>query len=42
MRDRIIHGYDNVDFQIIWDVVKQDIPMIKPKIGQILKDNEAS
>jgi uncharacterized protein with HEPN domain len=23
MRDRIIHGYDNVDLQIVWDVVKR-------------------
>lgn len=38
MRDRIIHGYDNVDLQIVWDVVKRDIPQIKPVITQILKD----
>ena len=40
MRDRIIHGYDNVDLQIVWDVVKRDIPQIKPKIELILKDYE--
>jgi uncharacterized protein with HEPN domain len=40
MRDRIIHGYDNVDLQIVWDVVKRDIPEIKPKIEQILIDYE--
>jgi uncharacterized protein with HEPN domain len=40
MRDRIIHGYDNVDLQIVWDVVKRDIPEIKPKIKQILIDYE--
>ena len=38
MRDRIIHGYDTVDLQIVWDVVKQDIPEIKPQIRQILVD----
>jgi uncharacterized protein with HEPN domain len=38
MRDRIIHGYDNVDLQIVWDVVKQDIPKIKPTIQRIIKD----
>ena len=38
MRDRIIHGYDTVDLQIVWDVVKQDIPKIKPQIQQILTD----
>ena len=40
MRDRIIHGYDNVDLQIVWDVVKRDIPEIRPQIQQILKDYE--
>ena len=40
MRDRIIHGYDNVDLQIVWDVVKRDIPHIKPKIEEILIDYE--
>jgi uncharacterized protein with HEPN domain len=38
MRDRIIHGYDLVDMQIVWDVVKIDIPTIKPLIKRILKD----
>lgn len=40
MRDRIIHGYDNVDLEIVWDVVIKDIPQIKPKIEAILKDFE--
>lgn len=40
MRDRIIHGYDNVDLEIVWDVVVRDIPQIKPKIETILKDLE--
>jgi uncharacterized protein with HEPN domain len=40
MRDRIIHGYDNVDLEIVWDVVKKDVPRLKPKIRQILTDYE--
>ena len=40
MRDRIIHGYDDVDLQIVWAVVKSDIPLIKPKIEQVIKDYE--
>ncbi len=40
MRDRIIHGYDTVDLQIVWDVVRGDIPQIKPRIQQILSDYE--
>jgi uncharacterized protein with HEPN domain len=38
MRDRIIHGYDTLDLQIVWDVVIQDIPEIKPRIQEILAD----
>ena len=40
MRDVIIHGYDNVNLQIVWDVIKRDIPEIKPQIRQILGDIE--
>src|SRR3990172_11975472 len=29
MRDRIIHGYDNVDYQIVWVVVYKNLPIIK-------------
>lgn len=38
MRDRIVHGYDTVDLQIVWDVIKRDIPKIKPRIKDILRD----
>jgi len=38
MRDRIIHGYDTVDLEIVWDVVKKDIPQLRPQIQQILAD----
>ena len=40
MRDRIIHGYDNVNFRIVWDTVKQRIPAVKPQLQQILADYE--
>jgi uncharacterized protein with HEPN domain len=38
MRDRIIHGYDNVDYQIVWGVVKKDIPEIKPLLEKVFSD----
>jgi uncharacterized protein with HEPN domain len=38
MRDRIIHGYDAVDHQIMWEVVKKDIPYLKPLVKTILSD----
>lgn len=38
MRDRIVHGYDSINLSIVWQVVKADIPDLKPQIQQILKD----
>lgn len=40
MRDVVIHGYDNVNLRIVWDVITRDIPEIKPQIEQILADFE--
>jgi uncharacterized protein with HEPN domain len=38
MRDRIIHGYDTVDLEVVWEVVTEDIPQVKPQLRQILAD----
>ena len=38
MRDRIIHGYDIVDLQVVWDVVWHDIPKVRPHLRRILQD----
>lgn len=42
MRDRITHGYDEIDYEIVWDTVKKEIPRIKPLIEQILQDYQDS
>jgi len=26
MRNRLIHGYDAVDFDVLWEIVTQDLP----------------
>jgi len=26
MRNRLIHGYDEVDFDVLWDVIQHDLP----------------
>lgn len=41
MRDRLIHGYDVVDYQLVWDTVKRRIPVVRLQIQQILKDYSA-
>ncbi len=38
MRDRLIHGYDNVDLDLVWQVIKNRIPHVKPLLQQILDD----
>ena len=38
MRDRIIHGYDMVDYEIVWNTVKQVIPHVRPLLQQIMVD----
>jgi uncharacterized protein with HEPN domain len=36
MRDRLIHGYFGVDYEIVWDVAKNELPSLKPKIEEII------
>ena len=40
MRDKIIHSYFVVDYEVVWKTIKERLPEIKPKIGTILKDLE--
>jgi len=36
MRDRLIHGYFGVDYEIVWDAVLNKIPPLAQIVGQIL------
>lgn len=36
LRNRMIHAYFNIDLQIIWEIVKGDIPDLKQKMKQLL------
>lgn len=38
LRDKLIHSYFNVDWDIVWDVVTNLIPNLKGKIDIILKE----
>ncbi len=37
MRDRLIHHYFGVDYEIVWDVVVNKIPVLHQKIKAILE-----
>ncbi len=38
MRDRLIHGYFGVDYELVWDVVQEKIPALKRQIEAILEE----
>ena len=35
MRNRIIHAYDIVEYAIVWDVVKMDLPQLEAKLRKL-------
>ena len=36
LRNRIVHGYASVDFQIIWETIQSDIPKLIQEIVAIV------
>jgi len=39
MRDRLIHGYFEVDLDIVWETVTRDLPALIPQIEAIAASN---
>lgn len=37
MRNRLIHGYFDIDLDVVWKTVQKDIPNLIEKIKEILK-----
>jgi len=37
MRDRLIHDYFGVDYELVWDVVQHRIPQVREQLESILK-----
>lgn len=37
LRNRIIHGYDSVDDEIIWDVAKNKLPALRRQVEEAAK-----
>jgi uncharacterized protein with HEPN domain len=42
MRDRLIHAYFGVDYDIVWDVVINKVPALNLEIQQIIQYEEVS
>ena len=41
MRDRLIHSYFGIDYDIVWDVVRNKIPSLRHKIATILLSEDS-
>lgn len=42
LRNRLIHAYFNVNLDIVWDTLRQDLPGLIPTLEALLSDLEAS
>lgn len=42
LRNRLIHGYDEVDFDILWQIVRTDLPPLIDKVEKILTKQNPS
>lgn len=42
MRDRLIHEYDTVDYDTVWDVVTKEVPPLQKKIEVIIEEESNS
>lgn len=40
MRDRLIHAYFGIDYDLVWAAIKTEIPKMKPKLKKILSSME--
>ncbi|MEA1898324.1 MAG: HepT-like ribonuclease domain-containing protein [Bacteroidota bacterium] len=36
MRNRVIHGYDKIDDEIIWGVIIKHLPLLKSEVSDLL------
>jgi uncharacterized protein with HEPN domain len=36
LRNRLIHGYDAIDYEILWRILKQDLPELVSSLEKIL------
>ncbi len=38
MRDKLIHDYFGINYLIVWDVIKNKIPVLKEQIEKVVKE----
>ncbi len=40
LRNRLIHDYRDVDFDILWRIIEQDLPTLNADLSRILENEE--
>ena len=41
LRDRIAHGYFGIDYEIVWEVIKNRLPKLEPRMAEILEEMDS-
>jgi uncharacterized protein with HEPN domain len=41
MRDRLIHGYDTVDLDVLWKTITEDLTATRPLIAEVIRQEQA-
>lgn len=41
-RNTLIHGYDQIDHSVVWDVIQRDIPVLLADVGALLSSEGTS
>lgn len=39
LRNRVVHGYDAIDDEIIWDVIEIKLPQLQIRLAALLEDD---
>jgi uncharacterized protein with HEPN domain len=42
LRNRLIHGYDSIDLDVLWQILTADLPSLATRLGQIVDPEDAS
>jgi uncharacterized protein with HEPN domain len=37
LRDKLIHHYFGIDYELVWSIVDEEIPSLKSKIAELLQ-----
>ncbi len=35
-RHRLAHGYDDIDYALVWEIIEQNVPILRDEVEQLL------